>query len=127
MRRCTCPSADRDLLMVLASSNCCPEALDFLTISLPARSTSTNLPDLVVLLDRSFWFTVMVNTEWDLEEPSFMPVAATALLAAPETGAESRGQRYYKIVLKTSFRLKNLKDGIYVMDTGLNTTLCPCI
>eukprot|EP00968_Pinguiococcus_pyrenoidosus_P020185 scaffold2319_cov248-Pinguiococcus_pyrenoidosus.AAC.5 len=79
----TWPRALRLLLMFLASSSCVPVALVFLTISDPARSTSTILPVFVELLSVLVLVISTVKTLCDREDPEFMPVAATARFDAP--------------------------------------------
>ena len=79
----TCPRALRDLLIFFASSSCVPVACVFRTISEPARSTSTSLPVRFAVVSVSVCSTFTVKTECDREDPSFIPVAATARLAAP--------------------------------------------
>ena len=48
----TKPSADNDLFIILASSNCFPSRNDFPTSSLPAKSTKANLA--VITLNNVF-------------------------------------------------------------------------
>lgn len=57
------------------------------TISEPAKSTSTSLllrPTAVLAIEEvSRCATVSMKTLWEREEPSFMPVAATARFFCP--------------------------------------------
>ncbi len=79
----TRPSAERDLLMFLASSRTEPSAPVLETFSEPARSTRYSLPVLTPPLTVSFCVISMRKTEWDLELMSFMLVEATERLSDP--------------------------------------------
>lgn len=63
------------------------------TISDPAKSTSTSLllrPTVVLASEEvSRCATVSMKTEWEREEPSFMPVAATARFFCPSSMSPS--------------------------------------
>merc|ERR550537_892954 len=70
----TCPSADSDLLIDLASSICCPFAPVFFAVSDPARSHRVILEVLSEPVSRFFCSTSTMNTACDRLEPSFIPV-----------------------------------------------------
>jgi hypothetical protein len=75
----TFPKADRDLLIILASSRVEPFASVFSTFSEPARSQQKSLPSLDVSVLTFFYATVTKNIEWLLDDVAFILVAATDL------------------------------------------------
>mmetsp|Transcript_19 Transcript_19/g.33 ORF Transcript_19/g.33 Transcript_19/m.33 type:complete len:237 (+) Transcript_19:1309-2019(+) len=80
----TLPRAERERLILLASSSLSPVAPVFLTISEPAKSTKLILLVLVVPDFVSVWTSCKINTEWLRELPSFIPVAAETRLLEPK-------------------------------------------
>jgi len=79
----TLPSAERDLLIILASSRVDPVASVFSIFSEPARSQQYILPVLLVSVLVFFWDTVTKKMEWLLLDVAFILVDATDLFALP--------------------------------------------
>ncbi len=65
--RCTCPNAERLLLMAAASTSLIPDASLREILSDPARSTRVNLPLVVALETTSNPSTLRKNRRWERE------------------------------------------------------------
>ena len=70
----TFPSAERDLLIFLASSRVWPVAPVLPTFSDPARSTRKSCPERMEPVSMFFWEMVRTKMEWDREDSAFMSV-----------------------------------------------------
>jgi len=79
----TFPSADKLLLIILASSKVWPWASVLPIFSEPAKSQQYILPIFEVSVLVFFYITVTRKIEWDRLEVAFILVAATDLLAYP--------------------------------------------
>ena len=77
----TFPKADRDLLIIFASSRVYPVASVFAIFSDPAKSQQYSLPILDVSVSVFFCNIVTWNMECEREEVAFILVAATDLFA----------------------------------------------
>lgn len=75
----TFPRAERDLLIIFASSSVEPLASVFSTFSEPAKSQQKSLPYFSVSVFLFFWATYTKKMEWLLDDVAFILVAATDL------------------------------------------------
>jgi hypothetical protein len=79
----TIPRQVRDLLIFLASSSYCPDTWVLDIFSDPARSTKYSLLCLFESVFRFLTLTLTWNKLWDLEDRSFILVAAMVLFVEP--------------------------------------------
>ena len=100
----TIPSADKLLLIFLASSSVCPLAPVFPTFSEPARSTRYRLPVFCVPVSVLRWAIVITKMEWEREDSAFMSAGEEGVSVA-EKASRQQILFVYSLVAVTALAL----------------------